>query len=156
MHNPGRVINLKDKGSFIAQYVELRNKYSEMLLTLPVNVEETKKWLENEDIEVIGVVKGKVLLGVAILYLHRAGEIAFFVRTPNCGVGGYLLEVVERSARDKRIESIWAWVLDDNVAARKAFTKAGYALEKESDKYLERKLKKGVIFRKAISLDEEL
>jgi hypothetical protein len=150
------VINLKDEGSFIAQYVELRNKYSEMLLTAPVNVEETKKWLENEDIEVIGVVKGEVLLGVAILYLHRADEIAFFVRTPNCGVGGYLLKVVERSARDKRIESIWAWVLDNNVAARKAFTKAGYTLEKEADKYFERKLKKGVIFRKTISLDEEL
>ena len=78
------------------------------------------------------------------------------MRTPNCGVGGYLLEVVERSARGKGIEGIWAWVLDDNVAARKAFTKAGYALEKGLDKYFERKLKKGVIFRKAISIDEEL
>jgi predicted acetyltransferase len=156
LHSPGRVINLKDESSFVAQYVELRNRYSEMLLTVPVSVEETKEWLKKEDIEVIGVVKGEVLLGVAILYLHRAGEIAFFVRTPNCGVGGYLLEVVERSARGKGIEGIWAWVLDDNVAARKAFTKAGYALEKGLDKYFERKLKKGVIFRKAISLDEEL
>lgn len=155
MHNPGRVINLKDEGSFIAQYVELRNKYCELLLTVPVNVEETKKWIENEDVEVVGVVKEDALLGAAILYLHRAGEITFFVRTPNCGVGAYLLKVVERIARDKGIVYIWAWVLDENIAAQRTFIKAGYALEKESSKYFERRPRKGVVFQKTVSLDEE-
>jgi predicted acetyltransferase len=155
LHNPGRVINLKDEVSFIAQYVELRNKYCELLLTVPVSVEETKKWIENGDGEVVGVVEGDALLGVAILYLHRAGEIAFFVRTPNSGVGAYLLKVVERIARDKGIVNIWAWVLDKNIAAQRTFIKAGYALEKESFKYFERRLIKGVVFRKTVSLDEE-
>jgi predicted acetyltransferase len=149
------VINLKEEARFISQYVKLRNQYCELLLTAPVSVEETKKWLENEAVEVIGVVKEDVLLGIAILYLHRAGEIAFFVRRSNHGTGSYLLKVGERIARDKGMGSVWAWVLNKNVAARKTFTKAGYSLEKESDKYFERKLKKGVIFRKTVSLDEE-
>jgi len=155
LHNTGRVINLKDEDSFIAQYVELRNKYCELLLTVPVNVEETQKWIKNEDVEVVGVVKGDALLGVVILYLHRAGEIAFFVRSPNHGAGSYLLKLVERIARDKGMGSVWAWVLNENVAARKTFTKAGYSLEKESSKYFERRLRKGVVFRKTVSLDEE-
>ena len=155
MHNPGRVINLKDEGSFIAQYVELRNKYCELLLTVSVSVEETKTWIENEEVEVVGVVKGDALLGVAILYLHRAGEIAFFVRTPNHGTGSYLLKVVERIARDKGIVNIWAWVLEENIAAQRTFIKVGYALEKESSKYFERRLRKGVVFRKTVSLEEE-
>ena len=149
------MINLKDESSFIAQYVELRNKYREFLVTVPVNVEETKKWIDNEDVEVVGVVRGDALLGVAILYLYRAGEIAFFVRTPNCGVGAYLLKVVERIARDKGIVNIWAWVLEENIAAQRTFIKAGYVLEKESSKYFEKRLRRGVVFRKAVSLEEE-
>jgi GNAT superfamily N-acetyltransferase len=152
LHNPERVINLKDEDSFIAQYVELRNQYCEVLLTAPVNVEETKKWIENEGVEVVAVVKEDTLSGVAILYLHRGGEIAFFVRTPNQGTGSYLLNLIERIARDKGIVNIWAWVLEENIAARRTFIKAGYALEKDSSKYFERRLRRGVVFRKPVFL----
>jgi ribosomal protein S18 acetylase RimI-like enzyme len=155
LDNPGRVINLKSEGSFIAQYVELRNKYCDLLLTESVNIEETKKWIKSENVEVVGVVKGDALLGAAILYLHRAGEIAFFVRTPNHGTGSNLLKLLERIARDRGIVNMWAWVLEENIAAQRTFIKAGYALEKESSKYFERRLRKGVVFRKTVSLDEE-
>jgi ribosomal protein S18 acetylase RimI-like enzyme len=155
LHNPGRVINLKDDGSFIAQYVELRNKYCELLLTESVDVEETKKWIKNENVEIVGVVKGDALVGVAILYIYRAGEIAFFVRTPNHGTGSYLLKIVERIARDRGIMNIWAWVLDENIAAQRTFVKAGYAIEEISSKYFKRILRKGVVFRKTINWDGE-
>ena len=150
-----QIIDLKRANSFLEQYVDLRNQYCEQLLTQPVGIEETKQWLKGTGIEVIGISREGLLSGVAILYLHRDGEIAFFVKKQKHGTGSRLLKMIERVARDKKIGSIWGWVLDDNIGAKKAFIKQGYILEKEMNRNDKGVMKRGIIFRKLIQPEEE-
>ena len=145
-----KIINLKEEESFIEQYVSLRNRYSKLLLTEPVNVAETREWLKSKYIEIRGLVENNILLGVVILYLNRDGEIAFFVKRQNMGIGRKLLKNIERVAKEKNLQSIWAWVLFDNVAAKKTFRKNGYTMEIESTRSYAGEGRTGVIFRKEI------
>jgi ribosomal protein S18 acetylase RimI-like enzyme len=153
LDNPGAVIDLKGEDSLIEQYVELRNLYCELLLTHPVTIEGTKEWLERDEVEVMGIVREGVLLGVAILYLHRAGEIAFFTRTPHQGVGSRLLKIMEGVARERKIESIWAWVREENTSAQRTFLKEKYVLRKHEERYFRQETKKGIIFGKKIQAE---
>ena len=145
-----RIIDLKEEEGFIEQYLSLRNRYSELLLTKPVNAAETKEWLKCSNIEARGIVVDSDLLGVVILYLNRNGEIAFFVKYPNQGIGNKLLGIIERVAKEKSLKSVWAWVLFDNQLAKSTFQKNGYMMEGESLRVFEEESKKGVIFRKEI------
>lgn len=120
------VIDLKEHEEFLDQYIVLRNRYADLLLTTPVTRPETKTWLQNSNIEIRGIVQKKVLLGVVILYLKKGGEIAFFVNGPNKGIGSQLLHIIKQVARDKGLKSIWAWVLQDNTIAQRAFEKNGF------------------------------
>jgi len=98
-----RIINLKKEEDFIEEYVSLRNRYRELLLTKPVNVLGTKEWLKRSDIEVRGIAKGPILLGVTILYLNQNGESAFFAKVQNQGLGTKLLKIIEEVAKEKKI-----------------------------------------------------
>jgi len=130
--------------------VSLRNLYCDLLLTTPVNVPETKTWLESDDIEICGIVRGNELIGVAILYLNRKGEIAFFAKYLRSGIGSRLLSVIETAAGDRGLREVWAWVLAENTNAQKTFLKNGYRSIGESTKsYMDVK-KTGVIYRKQI------
>lgn len=144
------IVNLKKDDYFIRQYVDLRNHYVDLLLTSIVNVDETKKWLKKPDIEVKGLIEKNVLLGAVILYLDKDGEIAFFTKNPGKGLGGKLLMIIEEVAREKKLKSVWAWVLQDNVAAQKAFKKKGYVMEKIVARKYNNKNKPGIIFRKGL------
>jgi predicted acetyltransferase len=144
------IIDLKKDDFLIPRYVDLRNRYVQLLLTQPIAVAETKRWLLKEDIEVRCLLKNDVLLGAVILYLNRAGEIAFFVNEPKKGVGSKLLRVIEKVAVERGLRSVWAWVLRTNLAARKTFVKNGYRLEKESPKEYGDELLGGLIYRKTI------
>lgn len=146
-----RIIDLKYEEAFIGEYVSLRNRYSEPLLAKPVNVRETKEWLKGNDIETRGIVQESTLMGVAILYLKRNGEIAFFAKHQNQGIGAKLLKIIERVAKEKNLHSVWAWVLCDNVAAKRTFQKNGYTMECESSRFYKDRNKRGVTFRKEIS-----
>ncbi len=143
-----RVIDLKKEEEFIEAYVSLRNRYSSLLLTKQVNVVQTRKWLKSRDIEVRGIVEDSSLTGATILYLNREGEIALFAKEPNQGMGIKLLEIVERVAKEKNLKSIWAWVLDDNLPAKRAFQKNGYKTDGKSRRCYEAENRLGVIFRK--------
>jgi len=145
-----RIVNLKEEPDFVAQYVSLRNLYCDLLLTTPVNVPETKTWLERDDIEIRGIVRGNELIGIAILYLNRKGEIAFFAKHLHSGIGSRLLSVIETTARERGLQEVWAWVLTENTNAQKTFLKNGYRSDGESTKRYMGAEKTGVIFRKQI------
>lgn len=148
-----RIIDLKGEESVIEAYVSLRNRYSELLLTKPVSVVETREWLKHSHIEARAILQDSMLLGVVILYLNRKGEIAFFAKHQNQGVGSRLLKIIETVAKEKKIKSVWAWVLFDNQAGKNTFQKNGYTMEGQSSRRYEGKNKAGVIFRKQISED---
>ena len=143
------IIDLKEKDNLIEEYVHLRNRYAELLLTLPVNVPETKEWIKkNDDVEVRGFVQNNILLGVAILYLNRGGEVAFFAKEQQKGIGSKLLKIIEEVAREKKLKGVWAWVLSANTIAQKSFMKNGYLLEQKTERKFNDKDVEGFIFRK--------
>ncbi|MBI4690946.1 MAG: GNAT family N-acetyltransferase [Nitrospirae bacterium] len=143
-----RYVDIKEDENIIEQYISLRNRYTELLLTLPVNIDETKEWIGRNDIEVRGIVQDGILLGAAILYLSRDGEIAFFVEDQNRGIGGSLLEMIEKVAGDKGLKSVWAWVLKDNLIAQRVFEKNGYLRENDSERNYKGILRQGIKFVK--------
>jgi len=122
-----KVIDIKKEKGFIEQYVNLRNSHADLLLTSAVTVSLTKQWLDGNDVELRGLVQDDVLSGAAILYPNKNGEIAFFAKYPNSGIGSRLLEIIEEVAKERKLGSIWAWVLEDNSIARHVFEKSGFA-----------------------------
>jgi ribosomal protein S18 acetylase RimI-like enzyme len=120
------IINLKEKEYFIEQYVNLRNSYTELLLTSPVNITDTKEWFKKADIEIRGLIEDNILLGVVILYLSRDGEIAFFAKDKNRGVGSKLLNIIEEVGKEKNLRSVWGWVIEGNFIAQRVFEKSGF------------------------------
>jgi predicted acetyltransferase len=148
--NVPKIIDLKKNEFFIAQYVDLRNRYVELLLTNLISVPETKEWLACEDVEVRCLIQDNVLMGAAILYLNKKGEVAFFVKEPKKGIGTKLLKIIEEVAKGKKLNSLWAWVMSSNLAAQKTFIKNGYLLEGETEKRFRDKVFPGFVFRKRI------
>ena len=145
-----KIIDLKKDDFFVPQYVELRNHYVDLLLTDSVTVDETKAWLVKANIEVRCFVDNHVLVGVVILYLDKEGEVAFFVKKRNRGLGSQLLKVIEDVAKEKRLNSLWAWVTSSNLAAQKTFAKNGYLLEGETERRFRNKIFRGFVFRKKV------
>lgn len=150
MADSARLVDLKEEPDFLEQYVEMRNQHREFLLTEPVDLAETRVWVEHEEIEIRGLARGKTLLGAAVLYLGKGGEIAFFTRHPNEGIGSRLLEVIEGVAKDRRLPGVWAWVLSDNAIARRVFMKNGYRLDAESVRTHHHKARNGFILKKDV------
>ena len=120
------ILNLKEHPELIAQYVELRNRYCELLLTRPVALAETSRWVHSTTAEIWGITEGNDLLGVVLLYVDSGGEVAFFARQSNKGIGTQLLHIVDDIARQRKFPSIWAWVRKDNPGAARVFAKCGY------------------------------
>jgi len=148
-----RVVNLKVDENFIEQYVQLRNRYCDLLVTNPINAVETREWLKREDIEIRGIVRDNVLLGVVILFLNRKNEIAFFSSIDRRGFGSKLLSIIEIAAKERGLRDVWAWVLCDNVIAQRAFLKNGYQKAENSTKTYQGRILQGFVFRKALCKD---
>ena len=146
-----RVIDLKREERFIEEYVSLRNRYSEFLLTKPVNLVETKEWLKDNQIEIRGFVRDGTLLGVVILYINRDGEIAFFAKDQNLGMGSKLLHIISEVAEKKNLKSIWGWVLKDNFLAQRVFGKNGFINEGLVERMYEGVIREGIRYKKIIS-----
>jgi len=143
------IIDFKEKEYFIEQYVHLRNSYTDLLLTSPVNIPETKECLKKtNDIEIRGIVQDNILLGVVILYLNREGEIAFFVKKQNQGMGSRLLEIIEGVAKEKNLRSIWGWVLKENLIAQRVFEKKGFIKEGRSEREYRGIINHGIKYKK--------
>jgi RimJ/RimL family protein N-acetyltransferase len=145
-----RVVNLKEEKEFIDQYVQLRNRYCDLLVTSPVNVAETREWLRRKDIEIKGIVRDNLLIGVVILFLSRSGEITFFSRFERSGLGSKLLSIIEVAAKERGLQEVWAWVLSDNVIAQRSFLKNGYQEKGNSTKEHRGQIMTGFVFRKTL------
>ena len=145
------IIDLRKREDFINQYVRLRNAYAELLLTSPVNISETREWLKKNDIEIRSLVENDILLGVVILYLNKEGEISFFVKESSKGIGSRLLNIIEEVAKKKNLKSIWAWVLEENLIAQKAFEKNRFKKESVSWKEYKGIVRKGIQYKKYLS-----
>jgi RimJ/RimL family protein N-acetyltransferase len=141
------IINLKEREDLLDQYIQLRNAYCELLLTLPVTLPETTAWLKRDEIEIRGLVDQDVLIGVVILYLSRNGEVAFFVKEPNQGIGSQLLTIAKEIAKQRNLTSIWAWVLHDNFIAQRTFKKNGFVKKGISEKIYQGSIKQGIEYQ---------
>lgn len=146
------VVDLKEDGRFIEQYVSLRNSYVDLLLSSPVDSKGTQEWLKSEDIQIRGLVSDNVLTGVVILYLKRGGEITFFAKEKNRGIGSKLLELIEEVAAKRNLETIWSWVLKENMIAQHVFEKSGFVRESVSEREYGGIVKKGIIFKKQVKV----
>jgi hypothetical protein len=144
------VIDLRKNLFYLQQYVESRNRYVDLLLSNAVTVDETRKWLDRERVEVRCLVEGEKLLGSAILYLAKDGEVAFFVEVPGAGVGTRLLHVIQEVASERKLDCVWAWVLVTNERAKRAFVKAGYIFDGFTERVYGNEVRMGCIFRKKI------
>ncbi len=91
-----------------------------------------------------------ILLGATILYLDREGEIAFFVKQPNTGLGSHLLMIIQEVACQKGLNSIWAWVLRDNAIACRAFEKNGFLKMEPSERTYKGAIKQGITYQKIV------
>lgn len=143
-----KVIDLKERLDFLQQYIDLRNQYCKVLLTTQVNLPETEDWMKGNLIEIRGMVEEDILLGAVILYLHRAGEITLFVKKPNQGIGSQLLRIIEEVARQKKLEYIWGWVLEDNLIAKRVFEKNRFIKEDTTERKFEGQAQSGTVYKK--------
>lgn len=144
------ITDLRRSPLFVGQYVALRNRYADLLLSTEVGVEETERWLRDAGVAVLVATEGEELLGAAVLYLRRAGEVAFFTGHPRRGVGSALLRALEKEASARGLESLWGWTLEDNIAARAAFERCGFAESGLSERAFGGERRRGVKFVKAI------
>jgi len=146
-----RLINLKEEPDFIEQYIQLRNRNCDLLVTNPVNAAETREWLKREDIEIRGIVCGGVLVGVVILFLSRKGEIAFFSGMKRTGIGRKLRAIIEIAARERGLREVWAWVLSDNIIAQRTFLNKGYQNKGNLNKEHKGQIMTGFVFKKILA-----
>lgn len=145
------IIDLKQREDFLQQYVNLRNSYSELLLTNPVSISDTKEWIKKVDVEIRGIVKEHILCGVVMLYLDKGGEVSFFVEKRGKGIGSKLLKIIEDVAREKELKGIWAYVLQENTIARRVFEKSGYSKGKITERNYNGIFRKGIEYKKVIT-----
>lgn len=147
-----RVVDLKHEPEFISQYVQLRNRYKELLITQPVEEEQTKEWFAHANIEIIGIVEDDILQGVLIIYLARKNELAFFVNEPSKGLGSQLLDLAEGVAKKSGLNSMWAWVWEGNAIAQRAFEKKGFVKKGMEGREYQGAIRKGFKYIKSFAL----
>ena len=125
-----------------------------MLLTAPVTAAETRAWLKQDGVEVLGLTEDDQLTGAVVLYKDRDNEIAFFAKERGRGIGTELLRIVEDAGGRWGIRTFRAWVLRRNLAAQKAFEKAGFSRSGESTRTHEGKTEPGFEYRKRVIAKE--
>lgn len=144
------IVDLKSKTKYLEQYVQLRNQFCELLLTEPVTLDGTKQWLQTVDVEIRGIIEDNMLLGCAILYIGKNGEVTFFARDNNRGIGTQLLGIIEDIAVGRKLKTIWSWVLEDNRIAQRVFEKCGFLRGVDSIRRYRKVEKNGITFIKKI------
>jgi phosphinothricin acetyltransferase len=143
-----KTIDLKKEIRYIEQYIALRNNYSDLLLTNPINKNDTLKWFKNKKIEIRGIIEREELIGIVILYINKGGEVTIFVKDKHRGLGKQLISIVEKIAKENNLCFIYAWVLKDNNNAKKLFEKCGFSQEGVEFKKYNEILFEGIQYKK--------
>lgn len=123
-----RIVNLKSNPVYISQYVQLRNHFKELLMTDPVTIQETQKWLESQDVEVRLLIKQNKVEGAIVLYINKDNEIAIFVKNTGKSLGSELLKAIIEEAKCRNIPYLRAIVRNDNIYAKRFFIKHGFMI----------------------------
>ena len=121
--------------------MRLRNRKKSYLNTSTVTMEQTFKWLSNENVYAKGLIKENKLYGVIIIYIDKNYELTFFAEHTGKGIGKILLGIADDIAKEKKIDKIWAWTLSSNLLAIKSLIGGGWnIMKKNSNKiYFEKK-----------------
>lgn len=146
-----RILDLKEHLHLLPQYVELRNSYSDLLLSQSVEISESVQWIKNTTAEIRVVEEENLISGVVLLYIDRGGEVAFFARQKNKGIGTLLLRVADEVARQVQLPSTWAWVREDNVLAARVFEKSGYCVSGCEERTFKNQLIRGIRYTKTLA-----
>lgn len=118
------IVDLRKRLDLIPEYVELRNKYISELMSVPVTLESTNKWMSNHDALMIGVVSTQgELIGACVIYKERNNELAIFVKHPGYGIGKFVIDNMTSLCIEYGIKRIWARTKDNNLIAKKFFNK---------------------------------
>lgn len=139
------VLDLRDALHLVGQYVSLRNASADRLLSAAVNEEQTLGWLHTRDVVVKVACEDEKMLGAAVLYVEKGGEVAVFVDARRRGVATALLVDVTEAAREKNMQKLWVWVADDNEPSKKLFEKCGFTFVQKSTKSFDGAEHNGVI-----------
>lgn len=123
------IVDLRAAPELVEAYIALRNRHAELLLSEPVTAAGTRRWLAETPAQVRLLREGKRVLGAAVLYPERDGEVAVFVDEPGRGDGPVLLSAIEEAARGIGLGGIRSVARADNERARRAFLRAGFAEE---------------------------
>jgi ribosomal protein S18 acetylase RimI-like enzyme len=142
------VVDLKKREDLLPQYVEMRSAHAALLLSAPVDLAGTKKWLESAGIVIRGLAEDNVLLGAVILYAAKKGEVTFLARETNRGIGSQLLDLVDEMAREAGLKKVWAWVLLENTIAQRVFEKKGYLKLGTFEREYQGTVKKGIRYER--------
>lgn len=145
-----QILDLKSNLSYVQQYIDLRNQYITELLTQPVQFAPTIDWIRNGNVLISIMVDDAVLCGVVILYFDRNCEVSVFVRERGQGIGSALLTHLGKEAFNRGVKQLWAWVLEDNLNARKLFEKNGYSFDGSSNRIYNNMIKQGMIYKKEL------
>lgn len=119
-----RIRRLNANSRYVPQYVALRNRYTEHLLSHNVDVEETRQWLGLRCVWI--AVQGGSVLGAAWIDASRADQLSIVCAQPGQGVGTLLMDFVEKEAKKYGRRSLSVAVSDRNPPALAFFLSRGY------------------------------
>ena len=128
-------VDLRERIDLVNQYVELRNRYQNFLLTKRVTLEETCNWIKSANVKILICASEGKLLGAAIIYFDKDNEVSIFVDKKSQGIGSKLLHKIVISANEMKLEKIWSWVLTSNIVAQKTFEKNCFIKNKIRTRY---------------------
>jgi ribosomal protein S18 acetylase RimI-like enzyme len=117
------LVDLRKHPGLINDYVELRNKYVYELMSSPITLESTEKWMLDHKALMMGVIESQELIGACIVYPERNNELTIFVKYPHRGIGKFIIDNMGNLCREYNITEVWARVRPDNHSARKFFEK---------------------------------
>lgn len=144
------IIDLKNYPELISEYVLLRNRFVKLLMTQPVGYEDTSLWLKRKDIDIRCAIEHGAVIGAAILYISRKGEVAFFSKYSCNGIGTILLRAIYEAAYKRGLNHIWSWTSIDNVPAQHAFLKNGYIQDRIEIRSYDEESVSGIVYTKQI------
>ena len=118
------MVNLCSAREHVKGYIDLRNRYTDELMTKPITVESTEEWLRSGG----GLIHIAVECGsvVSAVIVHKRREVTIF--SDKAGVGNTLLAEAEAMAQELGFCDLWARVEENNIKAHDLFLRIGYTL----------------------------
>jgi L-amino acid N-acyltransferase YncA len=144
------IVDLKLNLSYVKEYIELRNLYTDKLCTSKVDIAETIMWIKTTKNIIKILLNDKELVGVAILYVEKNNEITIFTKYHKKGYGNKLLYNIEKTAVENNIDFVYAWIDQTNRRSLNLFRKNNYLQTASKIKYYNGQKYIGYNFKKEL------